>query len=63
MKISIVGGLGHIGLPLSCLLQVNGNKVIIIDQNTEIFDDIRKGLPNFHEPGLKTLLKEHLPVA
>jgi len=62
MKISIVGGLGHIGLPLSCLLQVNGNKVIIIDQNTEIFDDIRKGLPNFHEPGLKTLLKKALAI-
>tara|TARA_B100001057_G_C22856175_1_gene952748 strand:+ start:694 stop:1848 length:1155 start_codon:yes stop_codon:yes gene_type:complete len=60
MNISIIGGLGHIGLPLSCLFQVNDNNVVIIDTNKDNIENVRNGKPNFYEPGLEDILNEAL---
>ncbi len=59
MKIAVIGGLGHIGLPLSCILQVNDSNVIIIDENKGIIDSVLSGKPPFFEPNLK----ENLDIA
>ena len=58
MTIGVIGGLGHIGLPLSCLLQINGSSVVIIDENKTIFDSVSSGKPPFFEPNLNDNLKK-----
>ena len=34
-KVAVVGGAGHIGLPLSCYIQNNGIETLIVDKNLE----------------------------
>ena len=45
-KIAVIGGAGHIGLPLSLVLAASGNKVIIIDIDKSNFKKIKS--VNFH---------------
>ena len=40
--ITVVGGCGHIGLPLSIILCKKGYDVIAYDLNKEIFTDIKR---------------------
>ena len=60
MIVGVVGGLGHIGLPLSCLLQINNSNVIVIDENKAIFDYVYEGTPPFFEPDLNKNLNQAL---
>ena len=60
MIVGVVGGLGHIGLPLSCLLQINNSNVIVIDENKAIFDSVYEGNPPFFEPDLNKNLNQAL---
>ena len=34
-KVAIVGGAGHIGLPMSCFIQNKGIETLIVDKNVE----------------------------
>ena len=47
--ITIVGGCGHIGLPLSIILCNKGYDVIIYDLNEKLFNKIKKGKMPFLE--------------
>jgi len=47
--ITVVGGCGHIGLPLSIILCNKGYDVIVYDINKKIFNDIKKGQMPFLE--------------
>jgi len=58
MKIGIIGGAGHIGLPMSLLL-AKKHKVTIIDPSTNIIK-IKKGISPFFEVGMDKLLKNKL---
>lgn len=58
--VSIIGGGGHIGLPLSCYIQNKGYKVLIVDNNIESINSIRKGNAPFFEEGLDKNLKNAL---
>ncbi len=58
MKIGVIGGAGHIGLPMSLLL-AKKHKVIIIDPSQNIIK-IKKGIPPFFEVGMDKLLKNKL---
>lgn len=58
--VSIVGGGGHIGLPLSCYIQNKGYQVLIVDNNIESINSIRKGNAPFFEEGLDKNLKNAL---
>ena len=58
MKIGIIGGAGHIGLPMSLLL-AKKHKVTIIDPSQNIIK-IEKGIPPFFEVGMDKLLKNKL---
>ena len=51
-SVSVVGGAGHIGLPLSCYLQNCGYNVLIIDNNKKAILSLEKGITTFHEEGL-----------
>lgn len=59
-QVSVVGGAGHIGLPLSCLIQNNGYKVLIVDNNIKVIKAIKKGQTPFYEKGLEKNLKNAL---
>ena len=54
--VSIVGGGGHIGLPLSCYIQNKGYQVLIVDNNIESINSIRKGKAPFFEEGLDKMV-------
>ncbi len=60
IKIAVVGGAGHIGLPFSCLLQNNGFLVTIIDTNEDSLSKIKNKKPPFLEEGLEQNIKEAL---
>ena len=47
--ITVVGGCGHIGLPLSIILCNKGYDVIVYDINKKLFNDIKKGQMPFLE--------------
>ena len=57
-KISIIGGAGHIGLPLSVLLFNLGYKVNLVDTNNHNLDLIKKGKAPFYEKDIEKYLKK-----
>jgi len=59
-RIAIVGGAGHVGLPLSLVLADAGHDVTIIDINKKALSDIRKGSFPFIERGGSDLLNKIL---
>jgi UDP-N-acetyl-D-mannosaminuronic acid dehydrogenase len=56
----IVGGAGHVGLPLALVFAGKGLKVMIHDVNTAAWEIIRTGKMPFMEEGAEPLLKEVL---
>ena len=56
-KVAVVGGAGHIGLPLSCYIQNVGIDTSIIDTNEENIDKINSSIPPFLEYELENQLK------
>ena len=58
--ICVVGGAGHVGLPLSLLFASRGQRVLVYDINTSAFDRIRGGEMPFLEQGAEPLLKDAL---
>jgi len=59
MNISIFA-LGRTGLPLALVCADSGFKVIGIDINQELVDQIKRKEIPFYEPGMKKLLDKHL---
>ena len=59
-NISVVGGAGHIGLPLSCFIQNQGHKVTVIDKNQKVMNDASNGIEPFEEIDFKDNLNEAL---
>ena len=59
-NISIIGGAGHVGLPLGLIFSSKGYNVSLIDKNNENIKKINKGIPPFLEDGAKKLLKRML---
>ncbi len=56
-KVAIVGGAGHIGLPLSCFISSHGNDVIIIDTDTDKLKKLSENIIPFKDDGLQEYLK------
>lgn len=56
--VAIIGGAGHIGLPLSCLISNKGIETIIIDNNDESIEKIQNKITPFHEKGLNLELEK-----
>jgi UDP-N-acetyl-D-mannosaminuronic acid dehydrogenase len=59
-SVSIVGGAGHVGLPLALVLADSGLQVQIIDRNQEALRSIGEGRVPFMEHGAETLLRKVL---
>lgn len=58
--IAVVGGAGHIGLPLSILLANSGYKVLIYDINKPLIESICSGIVPFMEEEAEPLLHKAL---
>jgi UDP-N-acetyl-D-mannosaminuronic acid dehydrogenase len=56
--IAVIGGAGHIGLPLSCLISNQGMSTIIIDNNKESIEKIQNKISPFYEEGLNEQLEK-----
>jgi UDP-N-acetyl-D-mannosaminuronic acid dehydrogenase len=56
----VVGGAGHVGLPLSILFAVKGLRVLIYDVNATAMESIATGKLPFLERGAEPLLREAL---
>jgi UDP-N-acetyl-D-mannosaminuronic acid dehydrogenase len=58
--VCVVGGAGHVGLPLSIVLATRGVRVLIYDVNAKSLERIGSGVMPFMESGAEPLLKEVL---
>ena len=60
MRIGVIGGGGHVGLPLGIILADAGFSVTLIDKDEERLDMIESGELPFNEPGGELLLEDAL---
>lgn len=51
--VSVVGGAGHIGLPLSCYIASKGHKVTIVDTNEDALKNLKNNILPFSEVNLE----------
>jgi len=58
--ICIVGGAGHVGLPLALVFASKGLRVLIFDINEHTLETIKQGIVPFMEHGAEPLLKQAL---
>jgi len=63
MNIAVVGGAGHVGLPLAAMLASVGHHVRAIDTDTERIRSIQDGRSPFYETGLDNILAQGLAEA
>lgn len=56
-KVSIVGGAGHVGLPLAIAFAGRGQQVTIVDINSEALSKINNGMMPFLESGAEETLR------
>ncbi len=61
-NVSIIGGAGHIGLPLGLLLESKGVNVTLIDVNKINIDKIKNKKMPFYEKGAEVLLKKGIKI-
>ena len=57
-NVSVIGGAGHIGLPLSCYIASKGHKVTIVDINENIINNLRDDKLPFNEVNLEHYWKQ-----
>jgi UDP-N-acetyl-D-mannosaminuronic acid dehydrogenase len=60
MKVSIIGGGGHVGLAMALVLVDADHDVVLVDQNKDILDTIEAGKLPYHEPEGERLLRKGL---
>ena len=60
MKVAVIGGAGHVGLPFSLVCGKAGHKVYSIDRNEELIDMLEGGYVPYIEHGAEKLLHEQL---
>lgn len=60
MRIVVVGGCGHVGLPLSVALANSGNSVVAFDISNSAVREVNNGFPPFWEPDLDVALSHAL---
>ncbi len=56
--ICIIGGCGHVGLPLGIAFAKEGKKVVLYDINTDVISIVNKGKLPFKEDGAEQIMKE-----
>ena len=56
----VIGGCGHVGLPLAIMLASKSLKVVAFDTNTQVVATVNSGSMPFDEPGADDVLKQVL---
>ena len=56
----VIGGAGHVGLPLAIALADRGSKVVVYDVSQKAVDLVNDGVVPFIEPGAEPILKKAL---
>jgi len=59
-KVAVIGGAGHVGLPLALVLADHGNETVGIDIDEAAVERIRGGSMPFYEEGADTMLERCL---
>lgn len=59
-KVNVIGGCGHVGLPLAMLLASKGHEVCIYDINAQAVAEVAQGKMPFMEAGAEPLLEQVL---
>src|SRR5438067_3896831 len=59
-RIAVLGGCGHIGLPLACLFASKGYQVDIVDVDAVAVARVQRGEVGFIEHGADELLRAHI---
>ena len=54
----VIGGGGHVGLPLAIALADRGSRVVVYDVSTKAVDTINSGTVPFSEPGAEPVLRK-----
>lgn len=54
-SVGIIGGCGHVGLPLGLALTSKGCRVTLIDVNENTVESVNSGVPPFREEGAEEL--------
>ena len=57
--VCIVGGAGHIGLPLGLLISSKNKRVVLYDKNVSVIKKINQGIMPFLEIGATKLLSKN----
>jgi UDP-N-acetyl-D-mannosaminuronic acid dehydrogenase len=52
-----VVGLGYVGLPTACMFAVNGLRVLGVDSNPDVINELLDGRPRAVEPEIRSLLQ------
>jgi len=60
INVAVVGGCGHVGLPLAVALSASGSSVVAFDTNALSVESVNLGKPPFFETGLNDLLNQEL---
>ena len=58
--VAVVGGAGHVGLPLAAAFSSRGLRVVVFDIDHDAVRRVSSGVPPFHEAGLDGVLAEAL---
>ena len=56
----VIGGCGHVGLPLAIMFASKSLKVVAFDTNTQVVATVNSGIMPFDEPGADDVLKQVL---
>jgi UDP-N-acetyl-D-mannosaminuronic acid dehydrogenase len=59
-SLAVVGGCGHVGLPLGLAFAREGFRVYLIDTNRAVVDQVNRGSMPFHEDEAEPLLRQML---
>jgi UDP-N-acetyl-D-mannosaminuronic acid dehydrogenase len=59
-KIAVLGGCGHVGLPLALSFASRGQEVTIVDINERAVAAVTRGEVGFREEGAEALLRAHI---
>ncbi len=59
LRIAVIGGAGHVGLPLSLLLVDSGFEVVVVDADAAKVEKVKRGEFPFLEEGGPELLRRH----
>lgn len=60
LEVGVIGGAGHVGLPLSLMFADCGLPTVIVDIDRDAVEKIRSGVMPFHEDGADELLQSVL---